>query len=204
MDSDLWVLLGCRWTDYHTLGGIDMERESHRIVDLQDQLVTLPDGMSFSGTPLNELLGELAQSEIPYNNKTRPCHQPASLTNHEVTEDSSKLSLSTIVKGIHNVIQPGCAIIADTGDSWFNAQTIWLPRGVDYQMQMFYGSIGWSLPAALGYQLGRPGTRVILMIGDGSFQMTCQELSTMLRMRLNPIIFVFNNLGYAIEVRCPK
>ena len=38
------------------------------------------------------------------------------------------------------------------------------------------------------------------MIGDGSFQMTAQELSTMIRMRSNSIIFIFNNLGYQIEV----
>lgn len=38
------------------------------------------------------------------------------------------------------------------------------------------------------------------MIGDGSFRMTGQELSTMIRMRLNPIIIIFNNLEYAIEV----
>jgi TPP-dependent 2-oxoacid decarboxylase len=38
------------------------------------------------------------------------------------------------------------------------------------------------------------------LIGDGSFQMTAQELSTMIRYQVNPIIFLMNNGGYTIEV----
>ncbi|KAF5833070.1 pyruvate decarboxylase [Dunaliella salina] len=44
-------------------------------------------------------------------------------------------------------------------------------------------------------------TRVISLIGDGSFQMTCQDVSTMLRYGLNPIIFLINNFSYTIEVQ---
>ena len=49
--------------------------------------------------------------------------------------------------------------------------------------------------AARDMQLGR----TILFIGDGSLQLTVQELSTMMRLRLKPIIFVLNNSGYTIE-----
>ncbi len=41
--------------------------------------------------------------------------------------------------------------------------------------------------------------RVILFVGDGSFQVTCQDLSTMIRYGLKPIIFLINNDGYTIE-----
>ena len=64
---------------------------------------------------------------------------------------------------------------------------------------MQYGSIGWSVGATLGYALGG-ARRVITLIGDGSFQMTAQEVSTMIRYGLNPIIFLINNGGYTIEV----
>ncbi|KAG7674915.1 hypothetical protein Ndes2526B_g07757 [Nannochloris sp. 'desiccata'] len=43
--------------------------------------------------------------------------------------------------------------------------------------------------------------RVVACIGDGSFQMTCQEISTMLRYHLNPIIILINNGSYTIEVQ---
>ena len=43
--------------------------------------------------------------------------------------------------------------------------------------------------------------RVLACIGDGSFQMTAQDVSTMLRYRLNPLIVVVNNGSYTIEVQ---
>ena len=43
-------------------------------------------------------------------------------------------------------------------------------------MQLQYGSIGWSVGATLGYAVGRPKTRMLSLIGDGSFQVTAQVL----------------------------
>ena len=57
------------------------------------------------------------------------------------------------------------------------------------------GSTRGAALAARDMQLGR----TILFIGDGSLQLTVQELSTMMRLRLKPIIFVLNNSGYTIE-----
>jgi indolepyruvate decarboxylase len=66
---------------------------------------------------------------------------------------------------------------------------------------MQYGSIGWSVGALLGYQTAvHEKRRVVGLIGDGSFQMSAQEVSTMVRYGLKPIIFLFNNGGYTIEV----
>ena len=41
--------------------------------------------------------------------------------------------------------------------------------------------------------------RIVLFVGDGAFQMTCQDLSTMIRCHLTPTIFLLNNDGYTIE-----
>jgi TPP-dependent 2-oxoacid decarboxylase len=48
-------------------------------------------------------------------------------------------------------------------------------------------------------KLAAPNFRPITFIGDGAFQMTVQELSTIIRRSLNPIIFLMNYEGYAIE-----
>ncbi|MGP0064581.1 MAG: thiamine pyrophosphate-dependent enzyme, partial [Isosphaeraceae bacterium] len=67
-------------------------------------------------------------------------------------------------------------------------------------IQFQAGSIGWSVPATLGYELGfKEPRRVIAMIGDGSFQLTAQEVSTMIRHGTRPIIVLVNNHGYIIE-----
>ncbi|OIW01555.1 hypothetical protein TanjilG_10837 [Lupinus angustifolius] len=69
-----------------------------------------------------------------------------------------------------------------------------------YEFQMQYGSIGWSVGATLGYAQAVPEKRVIACIGDGSFQVTAQDVSTMLRCEQKTILFLINNGGYTIEV----
>jgi TPP-dependent 2-oxoacid decarboxylase len=91
-------------------------------------------------------------------------------------------------------------VISDVGNSTLlGAAEIILPDEVPFIAQAFYVSIGYSLPATLGAKLAAPKLRPVTFIGDGAFQMTVQELSTIIRHGLNPIIFLMNNDGYAIE-----
>ncbi|CAI4214601.1 unnamed protein product [Parascedosporium putredinis] len=68
---------------------------------------------------------------------------------------------------------------------------------------ILWGSIGWSVGACQGAALAtkdaKDDRRTILFVGDGSFQLTAQELSTMIRHNLTPIIFVICNEGFTIE-----
>ena len=82
-------------------------------------------------------------------------------------------------------------------DARYNAQNVIICT------QVYYSSIGYSVGAALGAalahrELGGKG-RVILIVGDGSLQMTVQEIGTMITQGLSPTIFLVNNAGYTIE-----
>ena len=55
------------------------------------------------------------------------------------------------------------------------------------------GTMGFSLPAAMGAALGQPATTVIAVIGDGGFQMTLQELGTIAQYNIPVKIVVLNN-----------
>ena len=90
-------------------------------------------------------------------------------------------------------------VIAENGTSNIGLGQMRLPSGVDYVAANIWASIGYSLPAILGTALAKPDRRHLLFIGDGSFQLTAQELSTILRLDLKPIIFLLNNRGYTIE-----
>ena len=68
-------------------------------------------------------------------------------------------------------------VFVETGDSWFNGMLLTLPGGARFESEMQWGHIGWSVPAVFGYTLGAPHRRVIAMIGDGSFQLTAQEVA---------------------------
>jgi indolepyruvate decarboxylase len=59
--------------------------------------------------------------------------------------------------------------------------------------------MGFAVPAAIGAQLANPNLRPIVIVGDGAFQMTGMEISTISRYELNPIIIILNNSGYGTE-----
>jgi benzoylformate decarboxylase len=59
------------------------------------------------------------------------------------------------------------------------------------------GGLGWGLPAAVGVALGKPGARVIGLVGDGSSMYSIQALWSAAQLRL-PITFVIlKNRRYA-------
>jgi acetolactate synthase-1/2/3 large subunit len=55
------------------------------------------------------------------------------------------------------------------------------------------GTMGFALPAAIGAKLGAPGRTVIAIIGDGGFQMTLQELGTIMQCNIDVKIVILNN-----------
>ena len=54
-------------------------------------------------------------------------------------------------------------------------------------------SMGFAIPASVGVQVANCQLRPLVLVGDGAFQMTCMELSTTVRQKLNPIVIVLNN-----------
>ncbi|KAL2859906.1 alpha-keto acid decarboxylase family protein [Aspergillus lucknowensis] len=116
-------------------------------------------------------------------------------------------------KRLSPFFRPGDIILAETGTPGYGANEFILPPHSRLFKPVTWLSIGYMLPAALGashaqrdlvarnkcHSLSNP--RTILFIGDGSFQMTVQELSTIIHQRLNVIVFLINNDGYTIE-RC--
>jgi indolepyruvate decarboxylase len=95
--------------------------------------------------------------------------------------------------------KPDDIIVADSTTSFFGLLPIFLPKRVKFESQTLWGAIGWATPASFGTSLAAPNRRVILITGEGSHQMTAQEISQFYRSDLKPIIFVLNNCGYLIE-----
>lgn len=126
-------------------------------------------------------------------------------------------------------LREGDVVVTETGTSNFGILDTKFPSHVEAVSQVLWGSIGFSVGALLGASVAcaelspsshdaaassdssstippssssaatdRP-RRPILFVGDGSLQLTVQEISTMIRAGLKPIIVVLNNDGYTIE-----
>jgi indolepyruvate decarboxylase len=97
------------------------------------------------------------------------------------------------------MLKPNDMLIAETGTVSMALMFAHMPKGSTFQNQTLWGSIGWATPAAFGAALAAPHRRTILITGDGSHQLTAQEVSQFYRFDLKPMIFVLNNDGYLIE-----
>jgi TPP-dependent 2-oxoacid decarboxylase len=109
------------------------------------------------------------------------------------------LTIKRFFDRMSHFIKDNSIVIAETGVSLFSAAEMLMPKGTTFIGQTFYGSIGYTVGATLGAGMAAHDRRVVLFVGDGSFQVTCQDLSTMIRNGLKPVIFLMNNDGYTIE-----
>lgn len=110
-------------------------------------------------------------------------------------------------------LRPGDIVLGETGTAGHGCRGLPLPLHTRLFAPVTWLSIGYMLPAAQGAALaqreliaasryhGIYNARTILFIGDGSFQMTAQELSTIIREGLSVVLVLINNGGYTIE-RC--
>ena len=114
-------------------------------------------------------------------------------------DEQTPLTIKRFFDRMSHFVENNAIVIAETGVSLFSAAEMLMPEGATFIGQTFYGSIGYTVGATLGAGIAAPNRQLILFIGDGSFQVTGQDLSTMIRNRLKPIIFLINNDGYTIE-----
>ncbi len=96
-------------------------------------------------------------------------------------------------------LTPGNIVLADQGTSFYGMAGHRLPSGVTFIGQPLWASIGYTLPATLGAGLAHPDRRPVLLIGDGAAQLTIQELGSMHREGVTPVVVVVNNDGYTVE-----
>jgi pyruvate decarboxylase len=197
--ADSVVCLGTIFNDYSTVGWTAMP--SGAGVLTADQHRVHLEGYDFGRVHLRDFLSGLARkvqkqpaTMVEYQRiRSRP--QP-----QQPAKPGAKLVRTEIFRQVQDLITADTAVLAETGDSWFNGMALKLPGGARFEIEMQWGSIGWAVPATFGYAVGASSRRIIALIGDGSFQLTAQEVAQMIRRKLPVIIFLINNHGYTIEV----
>jgi len=139
---------------------------------------------------VTDMVPKVASRNIPYVAPAMPAGAHS--------DGSAKLTQSAYWEALQGYLRPGDVLITDNGTSYaiFGFK---LPPKCTVVASVIWGSIGYSVGALLGTLTAAPERRHLLFVGDGSFQETVQELSTMLRNDCKPVIFLINNGGYTIE-----
>ena len=192
--TDATICVGVRFTDTLT-AGFTQDLPTEQVIDIQPFAASVA-GKSFAPLTMADALEELEAifSRYGENWALAPASAPLSLS-----EADSHISQRTFWQAMQAFLQSGDCILAEQGTAAFGAASLRLPSGAQLLVQPLWGSIGYTLPAAFGALTAAPERRVILIIGDGSAQLTIQELGSMLRDGLKPLIFLLNNDGYTVE-----
>ncbi|KAM0754818.1 pyruvate decarboxylase [Meredithblackwellia eburnea MCA 4105] len=198
--ADLTILVGSLKSDFNT-GEFSYKMKQEEMIELHSDH-TVVQYANYPGVSFHTLLPVLARTLKPKD--VEPTPKAAGLAREIPAGDPKAMVKQEAFWPLWGkFFKDHDIILAETGTSSFGVIDVQLPKGATLISQVLYGSIGYAGGALLGAlkaaQESRFKRRTILFIGDGSLQLTVQDISTMLRQGLKPIIVVLNNDGYVIE-----
>ncbi len=115
--------------------------------------------------------------------------------------EAGPLTMAEVVARLSEQTRGQALLVSDVGQHQMAAARYYRFRApLSHITSGGLGTMGFALPAAIGAKLGEPGREVVAVIGDGGFQMTLQELGTVMQERL-PVKLVILNNGHLGMVR---
>ncbi|KAL8755415.1 MAG: hypothetical protein Q9199_003668 [Rusavskia elegans] len=198
--SDLILSIGAIKSDFNT-AGFTYRISQLSTIDFHSDYVRVKyseyPGVRMQGV-LKKVVAKMGKLNI----------QPGPTASNKIAQEDKKMSNNEVISHdwlwprVGQWLQHDDIVITETGTANFGIWETKFPKGVSALSQVLWGSIGYSVGACQGAALAAKemgNRRTILFVGDGSFELTAQEVSTMIRQGLNPIIFLINNEGYTIE-----
>jgi indolepyruvate decarboxylase len=191
--SDLVLMLGTFITDM-SMGFYTAKLDRRRTILATSERTTVQ-YHRYDSIQFRDFLEALATANIkPKRFKhPNPHALPKPLKNGE---RSRALTMVDVFRILSLHLDERCCVIADIGDAIFGAVGIRSARQAQFIAPAYYMSMGFAVPASIGVAMATPSLRPYVLVGDGAFQMTGAEVSTAVRLGLNPIVIVLNNDGY--------
>ncbi|OBZ71188.1 Pyruvate decarboxylase [Grifola frondosa] len=197
--AKLILSIGALKSDFNT-GNFTYHIPTQRTVELHSD-ITHVQYARYPGLGMKRLLPKLTARLQPFHEGARLLDVPK-FKLVVPKEDNEIISQTWLWPRVGQFFRSKDVVVTETGTSTFGVLDIPMPCGSVFVSQILWGSIGWTVGSTLGAAFAARDLgmgRTILFIGDGSLQLTVQELSVMMRWGLSPIIFVLNNSGYTIE-----
>jgi benzoylformate decarboxylase len=190
---DLVVVIGAPVFTFHVEGHasiFDGDTTIFQITDDADAAAVTPVGTSIVAT-MKPALTMLLES-LPETKRALP----AARTPPPAPGAADPLPVEYLLHSLSTAM-PNDAVLVEEAPSHRPAMQKFMPmRGQDSFYTMASGGLGYSLPAAVGMSLGRPGIRTVCLIGDGSAMYSIQALWTAAQRKLPLTVVVINNAGY--------
>lgn len=195
-DADALISLGVEFTD-NTTAGFSMELDPARSVDVRRSESRVA-GRAFTPLPIATAIEIIARVVEDLGVRGMPLDE-AGAAPRPVQVTGTALTQDALWSQVAGSLTPGNIVLAEQGTSYFGMSEHRFPREAMFIGQPLWGSIGYTLPATLGAGLADRDRRPVLLIGDGSAQMTIQELGQLVRHRVPAVVILVNNDGYTVE-----
>ena len=220
-NADVLILIGTRIADRATAGSKYFARDADIIhIDIDPAEIGKNLGINIPVVGdckniLEELTNKIdLKSTDSWVNEVRQWKKDASVPKILNDKVNPKYALELLSK----ILEKDVIVTADVGQN-----QIWCARNFTITQNRCFlttgglGTMGYSLPAAIGSKIGNPSRRVVAITGDGGIQMSLAELGTICENKINITILIFNNSGlgmvreiqnntyegnYAVELKC--
>ena len=193
--ADCVLILGAFMTDIN-LGIYTANLDVSRTISATSERITIK-RHHFEDISLGDFIRGLIAGPVGRRRKAPPAKRPE--TKPFRPQARRAVTVRRFFARMDGFLEDDFVVICDIGDSLFGAADLTIHRRTEFLSPAYYTSMGFAVPAAIGAQIRNRRLRPVVFVGDGAFQMTGQELSTVARFGLNPIVFVLNNKGYTTE-----
>ena len=192
--SDCLLMLGMILADMNL--GMKLKKQKKEEIILGFSRQVFVGHHTYSDVPLKLLIEELLKRKIEKKSLQFPPKSELSF-NRSCKYEEKFVTIKEIVDAINWFFGKfgEMPIISDIGDCLFVTTKIEAPS---VMATPYYASMGFGTPAAIGYAV-TTGKRPLVLVGDGGFQMTGQEICHCPRFGINPIFIVFNNRRWGMQ-----
>jgi indolepyruvate decarboxylase len=193
-EADCVLSLAALRSDFNT-GGFTAQLDCSKTISVQHHCTRVGNAW-YENVEMRDVLTALA-TRLPQRTDVRG-PRPSGLGEPQGHGDDA-ITSDALYPRWERFFRPNDLVISESGTNALGLSAARLPQGAVLHNQTLWGAIGWATPAAFGAALAAPDRRTVLVTGEGSHQLTAQEVSQFHRFGLKPIIFVLNNNGYLIE-----
>ncbi len=193
-NADLMLCFGTLFSDLNTLGFI-VKPDNRFKIELQANYAVV-EGRIYKDVWLNDLMDVLLNSDAIIK---KPAPENVFKGYQGIETSAAPIKTDDIFPLVQNFLKENDTVVVETGIISASCANMKLKTSSNYICQTMWGSIGWATPAAFGAYMADRSKRLILLTGEGSHQLTIQEIANFFKYGVKPVIFVLNNNGYTIE-----
>jgi indolepyruvate decarboxylase len=192
---DCILTLGCFMTDID-LGVYTAHLDTNRTIYATSEKTSIRRHY-FENVPFRSFFRALLQA--PLQQFPPPEMPRTEVLRGPEPRDADRITTSNLFSILNDFITRDVVVITDVGECLFGAIDLKIHKQTEFLSPAYYTSMGFGVPASVGAQMANRSMRPLVLVGDGAFQMTGLELSTTVRLGLNPVVVVLNNHGYSTE-----